>query len=308
MALIIHVNSPRATWWRERLQALLPALDCRLWQEAGDPAEIDYAAVWRPPPGGLKRFPNLQAIFSIGAGVDHVFSDPELPPVPLIRLTGVALSQRMREYVALQVLRCQRRQAELDAAQRAARWQPLITPPASDCTVGVMGLGELGGAAATALAGLGFQVAGWARSAHRLDGVTCFHGDTQRAAFLGRSQILVCLLPLTPATDSILDRTLFARLPRGAWLINAGRGEHLVEADLLAALDTGQLTGAVLDVFRSEPLPPAHPFWRHPRITVTPHVASLVDPETGGRLLADRIRSFIAGDHTTGVVDPRRRY
>ncbi len=306
--LVIHVNSPRAEWWRERLQALLPELQCRLWDDAGDPEDVVYAAVWRPPPGGLKRFPRLQAVFSIGAGVDHVFNDPALPAVPVIRLTGAALNQRMREYVALHVLHCHRRQNELEAAQQAGRWQQVITPPAGDCGVGVMGLGQLGGAAARTLHGLGFRVAGWSRSAHDLPGVDCFHGPDQRDAFLARTQMLVCLLPLTPATDGILDRELFDHLPRGAWVINAGRGEHLVEADLLAALADGQLGGAVLDVFRTEPLPPDHPFWRHPRITVTPHVASLIDPETGGRLLAAGIRRFMAGDHTTGVIDAARRY
>lgn len=307
-ALIIHVTGARANWWRQQLQQLLPELDCRLWQDGGDPADVEYAAVWRPPPGGLKRFPNLRAIFSIGAGVDHVFADPELPPVPVIRLTGSALSQRMREYVALQVLRCHRRQAELDASQRECRWQPLISPLAGECSVGIMGLGQLGSAAAGTLVGLGFRVLGWARTAHAAAGVTCFHGAAELEAFLQRSRILVCLLPLTPATDGILNRALFERLPRGAWVINAGRGEHLVEADLLAAIDSGRLAGAVLDVFRTEPLPPEHPFWRHPRITVTPHVGSLIDPQTGGRLLAQRIRDFIAGDRISGVVDRDRHY
>lgn len=306
--LIIHVTGERAEWWRQNLQTLLPELDCRLWNAPGDPAGIDYAAVWRPPPGGLKRFPKLQAIFSIGAGADHVLNDPELPPVPVIRLAGPALTQRMREYVALHVLRCHRRQAELDAAQRAAQWRQLIIPTADERSVGVMGLGELGRAAAEALRALGFRVAGWTRSPHRLEGVACFHGRTQFADFLARSEILVCLLPLTPETDGILASELFDRLPQGAWVINAGRGEHLVEQDLLAALESGHLSGAVLDVFRTEPLPPEHPFWRHPKITVTPHVASLIDPQTGGRLLADSIRRYRAGELRRGFVDPGRGY
>ncbi|MDX1607247.1 MAG: glyoxylate/hydroxypyruvate reductase A, partial [Candidatus Competibacterales bacterium] len=240
---------------------------------------------------------------------DHILCDPELPAVPVLRLTGSELTQRMREYVALQVLRCHRRQAELDAQQRAGEWRLLPVPLAGERAVGVMGLGAMGRAAAETLAGLGFRVAGWSRTPHALDAIEVFHGEAGRDAFLARSEILVCLLPLTAGTRGILDRTLFERLPSGTWVINAARGEHLVEADLLAALDSGWLAGAVLDVFAQEPLPPEHPFWGHPRITVTPHVASRIDPELGSRLLAATIRRFRAGDPLPEQrVDPARGY
>jgi glyoxylate/hydroxypyruvate reductase len=309
MALILHVSGARADWWQHTMQALLPDLECRGWNAPGDPNEIDYAVVWKPPPGGLARFSRLKAVFSIGAGVDHILCDPHLPEVPVIRLAGAPLAQRMREYVALHVLRCHRRQRELDSAQQIGEWRQLITPPADECAVGVMGLGELGRAAAGTLAALGFRVLGWSRTPRRVEGVECFHGIEQWPSFLARSRILVCLLPLTRQTENILSRANFEQLPRGSYIINAGRGEHLDEADLLDALDSGQLAGSVLDVFRTEPLPPAHPFWTHPKITVTPHLASLVDPETGSRLLAANIRRFIAGDPLTELrIDRDRGY
>lgn len=309
MVLILHVSGTRADWWRRTMQALLPELECRGWDAPGDPSEIDYAVVWKPPPGGLARFPRLKAVFSIGAGVDHVLCDPQLPEVPVIRLAGAPLTQRMREYVALHALRCHRRQRELDLAQQAGEWRQLITPLAGERTVGVMGLGELGRAAAETLAALGFRVLGWSRTPRRVEDVECFHGIEQWPRFVARSEILVCLLPLTRQTENILNRDTFGQLPRGSYIINAGRGEHLDEADLLDALDSGQVAGTVLDVFRTEPLPAGHPFWTHPKIAVTPHLASLVDPETGSRLLAANIRRFIAGDPLESLrVDPRRGY
>jgi glyoxylate/hydroxypyruvate reductase A len=309
MALIIRVGPNRAQWWLQTLQALLPELECRLWDEPGNPEDIEYAAVWKPPPGGLRRFANLKAIFSIGAGVDHVLADPELPPyVPVVRTIGDELAQRMREYVTLQVLRFHRRLPEIQNNQAAAGWQPLITPPAPQRSVGLLGLGVMGSAAAVALHALDFNLNGWSRSKKQLEGVNCFHGQTQFNDFLTQSEILVCLLPLTPATDGILNRNTFAALPQDACIINAGRGEHLIEQDLLEALDSGRLAGAALDVFGTEPLPADHPFWRHPKILVTPHIASLIDPLTGGKVLAQNIRRFRAGEEMVEIIDRSRGY
>lgn len=309
MALIIHVRGARAQWWLETLQGLLPELDCRPWQTPGNPADIDIAVVWKPPVGGLRQFPNLRGIFSIGAGVDHVFADPQLPEdVPVFRLTGVDLAQRMREYVALHVLRYHRTLPAIEAQRAERAWDQPITPLAGERTVGILGLGHLGGACARTLVGLGFRVRGWTRSPRSLEGVEVFAGDGQRPAFLAGCEILVCLLPLTPATTGILDKALFTALPRGAFLINCARGQHLVEADLLAALDSGHLAGATLDVFHQEPLPTDHPFWTHPAITITPHTASLIDPLVGGRLLAANIRRFLAGETLDEQVDPAQGY
>jgi len=309
MALIIRVGESRAEWWREHLQSLLPEIACRLWDDPGDPAEIDYAVVWRPPAGGLARFPNLKCIVSIGAGIDHVLADPELPPgVPIIRTTGTDLTQRMREYVCLHVLRLHRRLPEIEAAQATREWRQLVEPPAPERRVGVMGLGNLGADCARTLHLIGFDVAGWSRRPKTVEGVTTFAGADGLAPFLARTDILVCLLPLTPATTGILDAALFAQLPAGAGVVNAARGEHLVEADLLAALASGQVGWATLDVFHTEPLPADHPFWDHPRVLVTPHVASLIDPVAGGKAIAANLRRFIAGEPVPDLVDLAQGY
>jgi len=309
MALIMRVGGTRAQWWLDTMRALLPELECRPWDDPGDPTEIHIAVVWKPPAGGLKRFPNLRGIFSIGAGVDHIYVDPELPrQVPVFRLVGADLGQRMREYVALHVLRYHRQLPQIQARKATRSWEQPITPLAGDRTVGVLGLGHLGSSCARTLRDLGFRVRGWARTPRELDGVGVYAGETERAAFLAGTEILVCLLPLTPATSGILDRQLFAALPRGAYLINCARGQHLVEEDLLAALDSGQLAGATLDVFHQEPLPTAHPFWEHPAITITPHTASLIDPVVGGQLLAANIRRFLAGETLAERVDPEQGY
>lgn len=309
MALILHLRSARQQWWQSHLQALLPDIECRLWNDPGDPKAIEYAVVWRPPQGGLRQFPNLKCIVSVGAGVDHVLADALLPAgVPIIRTTGDDLTLRMREYVCLHVLRLHRGlDAQIDAQQQAS-WQQAINPVAYNRRIGIMGLGKLGQDAARALAQLGFSVSGWARGQHQLAGIRCFAGPDQLPQFLARADILVCLLPLTAQTDSILNRTLFNQLPSGASLINAGRGEHLVEQDLLDALDSGQLHSATLDVFRQEPLPATHQFWAHAQILVTPHVGSMIDPETGGREIARNLQAFINGEPVADLIDSDRGY
>lgn len=309
MALLFKSESDRVDWWKEELGRRLPDLELRFWPAAGDRADIEYALVWNMPPGVLKTFPNLHAIFSLGAGVDHIFADPELPKgVPVCRVIDRNLTQRMTEYVLLHVLRHHRRQPEYDALQRAGEWRELYTPTAAERGVGIMGLGELGADAARRLAAIGFKVAGWSRTPKAISAVEIFNGTAGLAPFLKRSEILVCLLPLTPETAGILCRRLFEALPKGASIINAARGGHLVEADLLAALDSGHIAHATLDVFREEPLPPAHPFWRHPRITITPHVASITDPRTVADLVAENVRRHRAGIALLHVVDPEVGY
>ena len=215
----------------------------------------------------------------------------------------------MVEYVVLQVLDWHRQADIYRGQQRKALWRPRRQKLARERTVGVMGLGELGRATAAALAMLKFDVAGWSRSARTLDGVTCFHGADQGFGhFLARSEILICLLPLTRETAGILCGKTFARLPMGAYLINAARGGHLVETDLLAALGGGRIAGAALDVFADEPLPRGHPFWRDPRITITPHIASVTHARTAARSVAANIRRVEAGEALESLVDPKRGY
>jgi len=309
MALIFRTEFARVPQWREAFGRLAPELEFRNWDEPGDVEEIEFALVWKPPRGVLRTFPNLKVIFSLGAGVDHLFTDPELPEgVPVVRMIDTELTRGMTEYVTLHVLRHHRRQRDLDAMQRRREWESVFTPTAPTRRVGIMGLGVLGRAAAKALAALEFDLAGWSRTARDIAGVDCFHGADGFGPFLARTEILVCLLPLTEETGGILNADLFAQLPKGASLINAARGGHQVEADILAALDSGRLSEATLDVFNTEPLPADHPFWGHERVTVTPHNASVTDPDSGARQVIENIARYRRGETLPNIVDPAAGY
>jgi glyoxylate/hydroxypyruvate reductase len=278
-----------------------------------DPAEIHYAAVWKPAPGELAAFPNLRVIFNLGAGVDALMADSSLPKVPLVRVAVGDLTGRMTEYVVLHVLMHHRQELYLRASQRDKRWQPQFQWPASAISVGIMGLGTLGSNAAEAIRRLGFRVTGWSRSRKEIDGTECFHGMAQLDAFLQRTDILVCLLPLTPDTRQILNRGLFAKLgrnsPMGApVLINAGRGGLQNQADILECLDDGTLGAASLDVFAMEPLPADSRFWTHPKVVLTPHNAADTDPDEISKYVARQIERFEAGARLENVVDPARGY
>jgi glyoxylate/hydroxypyruvate reductase A len=280
---------------------------------AFDPADVHFAAVWKPVPGELAAFPNLRVIFNLGAGVDALMADSSLPKVPLVRVAVGDLTDRMAEYVVLHVLMHHRQEPYLRASQREKRWQPKFQWPAGAIAVGIMGLGTLGANAAEVLARIGFHVAGWSRSPKHIDGIQCFQGKAQLDAFLERTDVLVCLLPLTPDTRHILNRGLFAKLnrnsPLGApVLINAGRGGLQNEADILACLDDGTLGAASLDVFANEPLPADSPFWTHPKVILTPHNAADTDPDEISKYVARQIERFEAGAALENVVDPARGY
>jgi glyoxylate/hydroxypyruvate reductase len=313
-AILIAVSGTDAQPWEARLRALAPKRDIRLWPDRlGDAADIAYACAWHAPRGLLARLPRLKAIFSLGAGVDHLLADPDLPEVPIVRIVDPDLTMRMTEYVVLHALLHHRRHRLYDIQQRERVWREHAQPPASAVAVGVMGLGVLGTAAATALARLGFRVAGWSRTAKALVGIECFHGEDGLDAFLGRTEILVCLLPATPATQGILDLKLLRKLKRdgaagGAYLINAARGALQVEADILAALDEGSLVGATLDVFAREPPPPASPPWRHPQVTITPHNAAFSDPHALAGNVLRQIERFEQGLPFEHVIDRARGY
>ena len=309
MALLFKSEEDRADLWADALRRCDPELDVRVWPEVGAPAEIDYALVWKPPPGLLASLPALKLIFSLGAGIDHLTSDPELPAgVPVLRMVEPGLTGGMTEYVVMSVLMHHRRMVDYAGLQRDKVWQVLPTPLAAQRRVGIMGLGVLGADAAAALTALGFEVAGWSRTPKEIDGVQSFHGTEQLGAFLARTEILVCLVPLTDETRGILNARTFARLPRGAAVINVGRGELLAEDDLLQALDGGQVGAATLDVFAAEPLDPAHRFWSHPRVVVTPHIASLTVPDSGARAVIENIRRHEAGAPLLNVADLGRGY
>lgn len=306
--LLFRSPSDPADRWRAALQREIPELEVRVWPDAGRLEDIDYALVWASPDELLHDLPRLRVVFSLGAGVDHLVG-PQLPAgVPLVRMVDTTLTEGMVEYVLYQVLRHHRRMPEYEARQQRQEWRAHDQVRPGERRVGLLGLGQLGGACARALAGLGFDVGGWVRTPREVPGVRVFPGHEGLVELAARSDILVCQLPLTAATRGILSAALFRRMPRGAVLVNAARGEHLVEKDLLVALGEGHLAHAVLDVFASEPLPAGHPFWHHPRVTVTPHAASLTNPDTGAARVAEGIRRDLAGEPLEHVVDPERGY
>ena len=316
LALLIHGGtenwSPQK--WKERFDVVCRDRAVHLLPEASfNSAEIAYAAVWKPAPGELAGFANLRAIFNLGAGVDALMADKTLPAVPLVRVAVTDLTDRMTEYVVLHVLMYHRQEPYLRQSQRDRRWAPRFQWPASAVSVGIMGLGVLGAHAAKTLKGIGFQVAGWSRSEKRIEGIECFAGRQQHEPFLRRTDILVCMLPLTAVTRHILNRDLFSKLrrsgPIGApVLINAGRGGLQNETDLLACLDDGTLGAASLDVFSEEPLPAASPFWSHPKVVLTPHNAADTDPDEISKYVAQQIARFEAGGALENVVDRARGY
>jgi glyoxylate/hydroxypyruvate reductase A len=303
--LLFAYFRPDAEAWLEALAPARELVEIRCWPEVGDPGEIDYIVSWQHPPGFMGRFPAVKAIFWIGAGVDRLLLDPELPDVPVVRMLDESLSIGMAEFVAERVLHYHRMMPAYAEQQRQRTWRPLTPPLARDRTVGILGLGEIGGACATTLVGLGFDVRGWSRSPRSLPGVRTVTGPLP--AFLEGCDILVCVLPLTSQTHGILNRETFSHLD-GAYLINVGRGGHLVEADLIPALDAGRLAGATLDVFETEPLPTDHPFWGDPRIVVTPHAAAVTHPSTAGAGILANLRRTLAGEPMEGVVDRDRGY
>jgi glyoxylate/hydroxypyruvate reductase len=305
--LFLSADDP-AEAWRAELRARIPGLEVQIWPEVGDPAAIEVALVWRPPPGELARYPNLKAIMSLGAGVDGLLADPELPDVPLARMVDPSLTRTMTEYVLLAVLRHHRGIDRFERAQRAREWAYAFPPQAADRRVGVMGLGELGERAARQLVAHGFQVLGWSRGPKSIEGVVSYAGRSELHTFLHRTDILVCLLPLTSDTEGILDAATFAELPHGAFVINVARGQHLVERDLIQALDSGHLAGATLDVFREEPLPADSPLWDHPKVLVTPHVASYCVPASAANGVATNIRRVLAGEPLLHQVDRAKGY
>ena len=309
MKLIIKPDLEHTRSWNDVFSEAMPEMPVRDWADPGDMADIEYAFVWAPEPGALRKFPNLKCIFSIGAGVDHLLKDPDLPDgVPIVRMVEPELTQGMSEYVTMHVLRYHREVPALEQQQRDKVWHELIAPTAPSRKVGLLGLGVLGQDAARVLRVLKFDLASWSRTPKRVAGVQSFYGADGLGPFLARTEILVCLLPLTAKTQGILNRDLLAKLPRGACLINAGRGGHQVEEDILAALDSGQLAGATLDVFLTEPLPSGSPFWTHPKVTLTPHIASVTQQVSAIEQVVANIRRIQAGKTPLNTVDRELGY
>ncbi|MGY8526302.1 2-hydroxyacid dehydrogenase [Paracidovorax citrulli] len=313
MKVQLYVPDGRYEPWIEGFAEALPEAQCVTWEQSqGQP--VDYAVVWRPPVEMLRGRTDLKAVFNLGAGVDGILqlrdADPEALPagVPIVRLDDAGMGAQMVEYVTHAVLRYFRRMDDFAAQQRAGTWKFLKPNRRADFTIGVMGIGTLGAQIAQALATFGFPVRGWSRSARTVEGIECHAGEQGQAAFLDGLRVLVNVLPLTPETENIIDAGLLARLAKGGYLINVARGPHVVDEDLLAAVQQGQIAGATLDVFRTEPLPAEHPFWQEPRITITPHIAALTLREDSIAQIADKIRALQAGRPIAGVVDLQRGY
>jgi glyoxylate/hydroxypyruvate reductase A len=315
MALLI-IGSQRSEPFAAAARALAPELDVRVWPDTGAVDDIQYALAWGPPAGVLKTFPNLKLIVSVGAGVDHLMKDPELPRVPVVRYVDPDLTGRMVQYVTLHVLWHQRRMCEFIELQARKEWRYLPEPAAHEVRVGLMGLGVMGEASAKALSALSFKLYGWSRTPKQIADVTCFAGRAELQPFLATTDILVCVLPLTPDTRGILNRDLIRGLSRqgrhprfpGPVLINAGRGPLQIEADILAALDAGELYAASLDVFETEPLPPTSLLWGHPRVVITPHNAAESETNSIVRYMLKQVRAHMKGQPVENAVDPARGY
>ncbi len=314
MSILFAVSDWDASVWRSRLEELLPLHAVATLGEPFDRSSIRYALSWRHPPGALSGLPNLKAVFSLGAGVDHLFADPALPAAPVVRVVDPDLSDRMSEWIVMHALIHLRQLRRYERQQRERVWEDDDgQPKAGDVQAGVLGLGVLGVDAALKLKALGFRVAGWSATQKSLSGVECLSGADGLKRLIARTDMLVVLLPLTDATRGILNAALFAELKQGGplggpVLINAGRGGLQVEADILAALDSGVLKGASLDVFEREPLPPDAPLWTHPAVYVSPHNAAISAPDTilGG--IAKQIEAFERGEPLRNVVDRKRGY
>jgi glyoxylate/hydroxypyruvate reductase A len=305
--ILLQTPRERAAEWHASLTAAMPEATVATWPDA--PANPQYALVWKPPAELFVRARPTRAIFNLGAGVDGLMSVPTLPnDVPVIRLEDAGMAEQMADYVMLAVLRAHREMDAYAAQQREALWQPRPPVAKSAFGVGLLGFGVLGKAVARALAPLGFPLYAWSRTRKAAPGLVSYAGLAELHEFLAKAQVLVCLLPATADTASLLDRTALQSLPPGAHLVNVARGGIIVDRDLLALLDAGHLSGATLDVFREEPLPREHPFWHHPRIVLTPHVSAVTLVSDSVAQIAAKIRGLERGEPVTGIVDRVRGY
>ena len=308
MTLLYKSEATRGREWRRLLAEKTPDLPFRMWPDVGDPADVRYLAGWIIDATLVQSLPNLEIVFSTGAGVDQIDLKAIPPAIPIVRMVEPGIAASMVEYVVMSVLALHRNLIDYIGLQRQKTWTQIPLQPASRRRIGVLGLGMLGEAAARKLADFGFPVAGWSRSPRDLPGIECYSGKSALGDFLARTDILVSLLPLTDETRGLLNADLFGALPAGAAVLSCGRGAQLVQEDLLAALDSGQIGAAVLDVTDPEPLPPESALWSHPKLLITPHIATMTYPETAVDSVIDTIRRHRAGEPLLGLVDRQRGY
>ena len=308
MAFVYKADPVRGAEWARLFAARAPDLPFHIWPDTGPADQVRYLAAWVPPQDIVRQFPNLELFFSTGAGVDQ-FNLAALPAeLPVVRLAEPGVVAGMVEYATMAVLALHRDLPAYVRQQREGHWVAHRVQPASKRRVGILGLGVLGCAVLEQLRTFGFQLAGWSRTRRQVEGVACYAGPQELPAMLAGTDILVCLLPLTQETRGILDAKLFRQLPRGASLVHVGRGGHLDHQALLDALEAGSLSAAVVDVADPEPLPPGHAFWTHPKILLTPHIASMTQPETAVEQVLENIRRHKAGVPLIGRVDRSRGY
>ena len=308
MSVLYLGDIARQRKWQELFAELAHEIPFFVEKDMADPQSIRYLLAWDYSPEIIQSFPNLEVFFALGAGVDQ-FDLSVLPEhVSLVRMIDPSIIEGMVEYVVYATLALHRDMLPYRKAQREARWKPIQTTMASNRRVGVMGLGSLGQAVIGGLKQFGFPLHGWSQSLREIEGVTCFSGSGDFSDFLSNCDILICLIPLTSETRNILNKKLFDQLPLGAALINVGRGGHLVEQDLLNSLDNGQLSGAVLDVIAKEPVLPEHPFWQHPNIIMTPHIASMTNPDSAARVVIDNLVRHQKRQPMIGLVERSRSY
>ena len=309
MQVLLDFPWENAEDWVAEMHRQAPHHHLHRWPDIDNPEAIEVAIVWTPEASLLSSLKNLKAIIVPGAGVDQLWRHvDELPAVPIVRLADPVMATRMAEYVLSMILDHHRGFAQYRRQQAAKVWQRHFHADPGDIRVGVMGLGVMGGAVAGHAAAIGYDVTGWSRRLKVIPGVKTVAGDEAMSSFLATSDILACLLPLTMSTKAILNASTFSKLPDNALVINVARGEHLVVSDLLNAIDGGKLSGAVLDVFEDEPLAPDSPLWRHPKVTLTPHIASLSNPVTGVRQIVHALDTLEAGEMPTHIVDPKAGY
>ena len=295
--------------WVNALKELRPKLKVQIHPEAENKNEIEFALAWSHPLGVFKEYPNLKVVSSMGAGVDHILRDPELPEtITITKLEDPHLTRDMGIFVVALVLNHITNLTTYKQNEQEHLWKRKRYLTTDDVIVGIMGVGALGAHVATQLVKLGFQVNGWARTGKSIDDVQVFIGEAEFDAFLSEADILICLLPLTPETENILNRETLKKLPENAFVINVARGHHVVDEDLIEMIDNGHLSGASLDVFREEPLPADHPFWSHPKINITPHTASVTDPASAVFQVLENYDRLQKNEPLKNIVSPELGY
>ena len=309
MKILFVAGDPKPERWTVPIKELLPEAEVYVWDPEGPAVDADYAIVWQPPEALFERETHLKAVFNLGAGIDGLLKVANLPEaLTVVRLEDAGMSVQMAEYVLHQLLEASRGMETYREQQRQSLWKIHRPIKRSEWPVGVMGLGHIGKRVARTLANLDYQVSGWARGEHSLEGVSTYAGPGQMGDFLQATRVLVNTLPLTDETRDIINYELLSQLQPGAVLINVGRGEHLVEEDLLRALDEGKLLRASLDVFRKEPLPEGHPFWQRKEINITPHISARTLRDATLEQITGKIRDHVAGRAISGIVDTDRGY